>query len=98
MPNDITLSGLMNGLFVHPGWLRNPRLNDKIPLGWKRRIVRDPLENPRAGICRLVFQSAVSAGKKDDQAYQQNQTKSAAADDGTAKVKPAAAEQEKQNN
>ena len=40
---------------------------------------------------------AESAHKKDDKAYQQKQAKPAAADDGTAKVKPAAAEQEKKN-
>jgi hypothetical protein len=45
-----------------------------------------------------AFRGAESARQKDDKAYQQNQAKSAAADDGTAKVKPAAAEQEKQNN
>jgi hypothetical protein len=41
---------------------------------------------------------AESAHEIDNKAYQQNQAKPAAADDGTAKVKPAAAEQEKQNN
>jgi len=66
--------------------------------GRRRRILRRPLENPRAGICRLAFRAAKSASQKDNQAYQQNQAKPAAADDGTAKVKPAAAEQEKQNN
>jgi hypothetical protein len=40
---------------------------------------------------------AESTHEKDDQAYQQNQAKPAAADDGAAKVKPAAAEQEKKN-
>jgi hypothetical protein len=25
---------------------------DFIPLGWNRRIIRSPLENSRAGICR----------------------------------------------
>jgi hypothetical protein len=39
-----------------------------------------------------------SAQEIDDKAYRQNQAKPAAADDGTTKVKPAAAEQEKQNN
>jgi hypothetical protein len=34
----------------------------------------------------------------DDEAYQQNQAKPAAAGNGTAKVKSAPAEQEKQNN
>jgi hypothetical protein len=33
-----------------------------------------------------------------NKAYRQNQAEPAAANDGTAKVKPAAAEQEKQNN
>ena len=41
---------------------------------------------------------AESAQEIDDKAYRQNQAKPAAADDGTAKVKPAAAEQEKKNN
>jgi hypothetical protein len=41
---------------------------------------------------------AESAHEIDDKAYRQNQAKPAAADDGTAKVKPAAAEQEKKNN
>jgi hypothetical protein len=41
---------------------------------------------------------AESAHEIDDKAYRQNQANPAAADDGTAKVKPAAAEQEKQNN
>jgi hypothetical protein len=40
---------------------------------------------------------AESAHKKDDQAYQQNQAKPAAADGGTAKVKPTAAEQKQQH-
>jgi hypothetical protein len=40
---------------------------------------------------------AESAQEKDDQAYQQHQAKPAAADDGATEVKPAAAEQEKQN-
>jgi hypothetical protein len=41
---------------------------------------------------------AESAEAIDDQAYQQNQAKPAATDDGTAKIKTAATEQEKQNN
>jgi hypothetical protein len=41
---------------------------------------------------------AESAQEIDDQAYRQNQAQPAAADDGTAKVKPTAAEQEKLNN
>ena len=47
---------------------------------------------------RLWVSRAESAHEIDDQAYQQNQAKPAAADDRTAKVKPAAAEQEKQNH
>jgi len=46
----------------------------------------------RAG---LWASRAESAQEKYDKAYCQNQAKSAAADDGTTKVKPAAAEQEK---
>jgi hypothetical protein len=49
----------------------------------------------RAGLCDS---RAESAHEIDDQAYQQNQAKPAAANDGTAKVKPAAAKQEKKNN
>ena len=41
---------------------------------------------------------AESAHEIDDKAYRQKQANPAAADDGTSKVKPAAAEQEKQNN
>jgi hypothetical protein len=47
---------------------------------------------------RSAFRGAESAREKDDKAYQQNQAKRAAADDGAAKVKPAPAEQEEQNN
>jgi len=41
---------------------------------------------------------AESAHEKDDKAYQQNEAKPAAADDGTTKVKPTAAEQEEQDH
>ncbi|MGD0207997.1 MAG: hypothetical protein ABSC89_10365 [Verrucomicrobiota bacterium] len=41
---------------------------------------------------------AESAHEIDNKAYRQKQANPAAADDGTSKVKPAAAEQEKQNN
>ena len=41
---------------------------------------------------------AESAHEIGNQAYRQDQANAAAADDGTAKVKPAAAEQEKKNN
>jgi len=44
-----------------------------------------------------AFRAAESAREKDDKANQQNQAKPAAADDGTAEIKPAAAEQKKQN-
>jgi hypothetical protein len=47
---------------------------------------------------RLLTFLTEPAHEVDDEAYQQNQAKPAAADDGTAKVKSAAAEQEKQNN
>jgi hypothetical protein len=47
---------------------------------------------------RLWAFGAESAQEIHDKAYRQKQDKPAAADDGTAKVKPAAAEQEKQNN
>jgi len=39
-----------------------------------------------------TLRGAESAHEKDDQADQQNQAEPAAADDGTTKVKPAAAE------
>ena len=61
-------------------------------------------EHPGAGLQhqfrprRLCVPRAESAQEIDGEAYQQNQTKPAAADDGAAKVKPAAAEQEKKNN
>jgi hypothetical protein len=45
-----------------------------------------------------AFRAAESAHEKDDKANQQNQAKPATADHGTTKIKPAAAEQEKQNN
>jgi hypothetical protein len=47
---------------------------------------------------RLLAFRTEPAHEIDDEAYEQNQAKPAAANDGTAKVKPAAAEQEKQNN
>lgn len=46
----------------------------------------------------LAFWAAESAHEIDDEADQQNQAKTATADDGTAKVKSAAAEQEEQDN
>ena len=60
------------------------------------------LVRPRAAFAFVSARGSASPGaesahEKDDQAYQQQQTKPAAADDGTAKVEPAAAEQEKQN-
>jgi hypothetical protein len=51
---------------------------------------------PRRAILRTF--RAESAQEIDDKAYQQNQAKPAAADDGTAKVKPAAAEQQEKNH
>jgi hypothetical protein len=47
---------------------------------------------------RSVFRGAESAREKNDKANQENQANPAAADDGTAKIKPAAAEQEEKNN
>jgi hypothetical protein len=46
----------------------------------------------------LLTFCAESAHGIDDKAYHQNQPKPSAADDGTSKVKPAAAEQKKKNN
>jgi hypothetical protein len=45
----------------------------------------------------LTFQTAESAREINDKAYQQYQANSAAADDGTAKIKPTTAEQNKEN-
>jgi hypothetical protein len=47
---------------------------------------------------RLSASRTEPAHEKDDEANQQNQAKPAAANDGTAKVKSATTEQEKQNN
>ena len=46
----------------------------------------------------LLVSRAESAQEIDNEAYHQNQAKPAAANDGTAKVKPAAAEQEKKDD
>jgi hypothetical protein len=54
-----------------------------------------PKRLPHADVS--AFRTAESARDKDDEANQQNQAKPAAADDGTAKIKPAAAEQEEKN-
>ena len=45
-----------------------------------------------------VFRGAKSACEIDDQADEQNQAQSAAADDGSTEIKPATTEQEKQNH
>jgi hypothetical protein len=55
----------------------------------------DARYQPLVSLC--VFR-AESAQEIDGKAYQQNQAKPAAAADRTAKEKPAAAKQEKQNN
>jgi hypothetical protein len=52
----------------------------------------------RAWNNRSAFRVAESACEIDDKAYQQNQANPTATDEGTTKVKTAAAEQEKQNN
>jgi hypothetical protein len=45
------------------------------------------------GRCAILWAFRAEAAQEiDDQAYRQNQAKPAAADDGTANVKPAAAE------
>jgi hypothetical protein len=46
----------------------------------------------------LIFGAAQSAHEIDDEADQQNQAKSAAANDRTTEVKSTASEQKKQNN
>jgi hypothetical protein len=58
-----------------------------------RSLVKKPV---RATL--LASRAAESAHHIDDKAYHQNQAKPAAADGWTSKVKPAATEQEKQNN
>jgi len=58
-----------------------------------RSLVKKPV---RATL--LASRAAESAHHIDDKAYHQNQAKPAAADGRTSKVKPAATEQEKQNN
>jgi hypothetical protein len=45
----------------------------------------------------LAFRGAEPTHDPDDKAYQQNQAKAAASDHGATKIKPAAAEQEKEN-
>jgi hypothetical protein len=47
---------------------------------------------------RSAFPGAETARKEDDQADQQDQAESAAADDRSAQVKPAATEQQEQNH
>ena len=47
---------------------------------------------------RLASSPAKAAGEKDNQADQQDQSQTAPAHDRAAKIKPAAAEEEKQDN
>jgi hypothetical protein len=54
--------------------------------------------SPRSYHASLRVLRAECAQEIGNQAYRQNQAKPAATNDGTAKVKPAAAEQEKQYN
>jgi len=54
--------------------------------------------SPPAKTGGLAFQASKSACKINDEANQQNQAKAAAADDRAAQIKPAAAEQEKQDH
>ena len=61
----------------------------------QRKSVKSADKKRNSALCAF---RAESAQKIDDKAYRQNQAKPAAADDRTAKVKPAAAEQEKKNN
>jgi len=62
-----------------------------------RRAATIPLVAPKSNEggrrASLCVSRAESAHEIDDKAYQQNQAKPAATDDGTAKVKPAAAKQ-----
>jgi hypothetical protein len=68
-----------------------------------QKISWSPSTKTRRPTCRLSttirlgFSRAESAHHKNDQADQQNETKASATNDGTTKVKTAAAEQEKQN-
>jgi hypothetical protein len=48
--------------------------------------------------CTLLSSPTKSTHKKDAQADEQNQANSAATDHGTSKVKPAAPEQQEQDN
>jgi hypothetical protein len=68
----------------------------------KRRAAIIPLVAPErndGGRRAILWASrAESAQEIDDKANHQNQSNPSAADDGTTKVKPAAAEQEKKNN
>lgn len=64
---------------------------------WANTPFADSLVNPRLDYL-LTFRAAKSTHEIDDEADQQNHAESAAADDGTAKVKSAAAEQEQQDN
>jgi hypothetical protein len=64
-----------------------------IPVGAMVKLLRRPFFDDR-----LAFRAAKSAHAIDDQADQENQAKPAAANDGSTKVKSAAAEQEKQDN
>jgi hypothetical protein len=59
-------------------------------IGWSKAMGCNPT--------LLTFRAAESAHAIDNKAYEQNQAQPAAADDRTAKVKPTATEQEKQNN
>ena len=61
----------------------------------RRQTPRSTCHNSPAGRAVLWAFRAESAQEIDDKAYRQNQAQAAAADDGTAKVKPAATEQEK---
>jgi hypothetical protein len=56
-----------------------------------REVFRGTVLGQRSNILS-VSRTAESACEIDDKAYQQNQPKAAAADDGTTKVKSAAAE------
>lgn len=55
------------------------------------------LANPRMNRL-LTFRAAESAHQIEDEADEQDQAKAASANDGTAEVKPASTENEKQDN
>jgi len=88
------MKGSLPGMFYSPDVPPRAALPRRIPLCGRRRTTRR--NHPARAILRVS--RTESAHEIDDEANQQDQAKPAAADDGPAKVKPAAAKQEEQNN